>query len=127
MPSTNAASVVRPNDVKLPTSAAVSAGTISAGSTIGSIVELTDATKMPSIPVITVDSTQLVPARKSGEKPRTTAPFSFSAAARVARPKRVFWNRNHSTNANTITSIATNSCAWLIFDEPEVDLLGVLR
>ena len=69
MPSTNAASVVRPNDVKLPTSAAVSAGTISAGSTIGSIVELTDATKMPSSPVITVDSTQLVPARKSGEKP----------------------------------------------------------
>ena len=38
IPSTNAASVVRPNDEKPPTSAAVSAGTISTVSTTGSIV-----------------------------------------------------------------------------------------
>ena len=39
MPRTNAASVVRGKEVKPPTSAAVSAGTIRPGSTLGSIVE----------------------------------------------------------------------------------------
>src|SRR5207245_10576590 len=91
MPSTNAAIVVRPNEEKLPTSAAVNAGTISAGITIGSIVELIDATKIPSRPVITVDSTQFVPARKAGEHPSTTAPVSLAGAARVGGPERGDW------------------------------------
>ena len=70
----------------------MSAGMMSAGSTDGSTVRNTVAAKMPSRPVMTVEITQFVPAKNSGEKPSTTAPFSFSEAARVANPKRVSWN-----------------------------------
>ena len=67
MPSRNAVSVVQPNEVNPPTSAAVSAGTTSAGITTGSTVEPTDATRMPSRPVTRVDRSQLTPASRSGE------------------------------------------------------------
>ena len=65
---------------------------ISAGSTPGSTERWIVAAKMPSSPVIRVEITQLAPASSSGEKPSSTAPFSFSEAALVARPKRVRWN-----------------------------------
>ena len=58
---------------------------MSSGTLIGSSVVI-GLTMMPKTPTMTVASTQLAPARKSGEKPRTI--FSFSAAARVASPKR---------------------------------------
>jgi hypothetical protein len=45
---------------------------------------------------MTVLSAQLTSAMRCGERPVTKAPFSDSAAARVARPKRV--NRNHSVS-----------------------------
>ena len=111
MPSANAATAVRPNEVKLPTSAAVSAGTMSAGSTAGSIDFWMVAAKMPSRPVMSVEMTQLAPARNSGEKPSTTAPFSFSLAARVARPKRVIWNTTHSSTVKMTTSTAMVSAS----------------
>ena len=114
MPSRNAVSVVQPNERKPPTSAAESAGRIRAGTAVGSTLELIEATKMPSSPVMHVESTQLMPARRSGEKPSTTAPLSFSAAARVARPKRVNRNSADSATVNAITSTATNSCSWVI-------------
>ena len=77
---------------------------------------------------MTIESTQLMPARKSGENPSTTAPFSFSAAARVARPKRVYWNTSHSNTDSAITTIATKSWSaaivvtprwtWVVFFTP---------
>jgi hypothetical protein len=92
----------------------VSAGTISAGRTRGSMFELIDATKIPSRPVMLVARTQLAAASRSGEKPSTTAPRSFSAAALVARPNRVRWNSSHSATVKAMTSTATNSCSSVI-------------
>ena len=60
----------------------------------------------------TVDSTQFAPARQSGEKPSRTAPFSFSAAARVASPKRVKRNSAHRTTASSDHEPATSSWSW---------------
>ena len=94
----NAAATVIPNEVRPPTSATLSAGTISNVIVTGSTDFWLPATRMPSRPEITVDSTQLVPARKSGENPSSIAPFSFSAAARVAMPNRVKRNRAHSAS-----------------------------
>ena len=111
MPRRKAAAMVRPNDENPPTRAAVRAGTTSAGRIRGSMFELIEATKMPSRPVIVVASTQLIAASRSGEKPSTTAPRSFSAAARVASPKRVRWNTSRSTTAKATTSSATKSCS----------------
>ena len=91
MPIPRPAATVMPNEVKPPSSAAPRAGTMRSGTLIGSSVVIGE-TMIPNRPTMTVASTQLAPARKSGEKPRTMAPFSFSAAARVARPNRV--NRN---------------------------------
>ncbi len=82
MPRRKAATMVQPNDEKPPTRAAVRAGTTRAGRIRGSMFELIEATKIPSRPVIVVASTQLIAASRSGEKPSTTAPRSFSAAAR---------------------------------------------
>ena len=52
----------------------------------------------------TVASTQLVAAWKSGETPRSMAPRSFSAAARVASPKRV--KRNSAQRAAAAATAA---------------------
>ena len=103
--------MVQPNDEKPPTRAAVRAGTTRAGRIRGSMFELIDATKIPSRPVIVVASTQLIAASRSGEKPSTTAPRSFSAAALVANPKRVRWNTSQSTTVKATTSSATKSCS----------------
>ena len=51
--------------------------------------------------------TKLSPAKRSGEYPSRTAPFSFSAAARVARPNVVNLDQPHSTMPITITITAS--------------------
>ena len=55
------------------------------------------ATSTPPTPAITVLSAQFTSAMRCGERPVTKAPFSDSAAARVARPKRE--SRNQSPSA----------------------------
>ena len=97
IPNKNPATAVNPNEEKLPTSAAVKAGTIKAGIVAGSTAVLIDATKTPSSPVTTVDNVQFTPDKNSGENPKIIAPFSFSAAALVAKPNRV--NRNNAQSA----------------------------
>ena len=107
----NAASAVIQNDDRLPTSTALSAGITSSVIVTGSTLESADAATMPNSAASIVDSTQLLPARKSGENPSTTAPFSFSAAARVARPKRANRNSAHNAAVTISTRITTNSCS----------------
>ncbi len=85
----NAAAVVTQKELNRPRSAAASAGTISSVTVKGSMKLLTEAARMPKAPVRTVDRIQLVPASRSGENPMSIAAFWFSAAARVARPKRM--------------------------------------
>ena len=89
IPIPRPASIVTMNELNRPRSDAARAGTISRVIVIGSSDWLMAAARMPNMPASTVEATQFTPARKSGEYPRTIAPFSFSAAARVARPKRV--------------------------------------
>lgn len=67
IPSRKAAIVVRPNDEKPPMRAAVRAGTTSSTRFDGSTSDWVDATRMPSSAVMAVASTQLAPARTSGE------------------------------------------------------------
>jgi 3-oxoacyl-[acyl-carrier-protein] synthase III len=55
------------------------------------------ATSTPPIPAMAVLSAQFTSAMRWGDRPVTKAPFSDSAAARVARPKRE--SRNHSPSA----------------------------
>ncbi len=107
----NAARAVMPNDERLPTSTALSAGITSSVIVTGSTLESADAATIPNIAASIVDSTQLVPANMSGEKPSTTAPFSFSDAARVARPKRANRNNAHSAAVTMSTRITTKSCS----------------
>src|SRR4051794_239099 len=105
----NAATTVTENDVNAPTSDAPSALTISNGTVTGSVVALIEATNMPSKPASIVESTQFAPANVSGDNPRRIAPFSFSAAALVANPKRVNRNAAHNRMANATTTAATNT------------------
>ena len=107
----NAASAVIQNDDRLPTSTALSAGITSSVIVTGSTLESADAATMPNSAASIVDSTQLLPARKSGENPSTTAPFSFSAAARVASPNRAKRNSAHSAAVTISTRITTNNCS----------------
>ena len=97
---------------------------MSAGMTLGSTVFNTVAAKIPSRPVMRVESTQLAPAKNSGEKPSTTAPFSFSEAARVARPKRVSWNSAYSAAVSTITSTVMAICSDVMLI-PKGNLMGL--
>ena len=106
-----AASAVIPNDDRLPTSTALSAGMTSSVMVTGSTLESADAATMPNRAASIVDSTQLVPASMSGENPSTTAPFSFSDAARVARPNRAKRNSAHSRVVTISTRITTNNCS----------------
>ena len=78
---------------------------------IGSIDWLMGAAKIPKQPASTVEATQFTPARKSGEYPSTSAPFSFSDAARVARPNRVNRNSAHSpmVTAMTMSTVAIDT------------------
>ena len=77
-----------PNEVKPPVSAAASAGTMSKVSSVGSS-GMMPRTRMPMSPASMLPSTQFSPASRSVGIPSSTAPFSFPAAARVARPNRV--------------------------------------
>ncbi len=59
------------------------------------------------MPTMAVLSAQFTSAMRCGERPVTKAPFSDSAAALVARPKRV--SRNQSPSAtDTATMIAAD-------------------
>ena len=104
-----------PKDEKFANSAAPNAGTINSGMVKVSRFVIGEA-RIPSNPAITVDKTQLAPARKSGENPRTMAPFSFSAAARVANPKRLNLNKAHSPTAMRTTTATRNS--WFFGNAP---------
>ena len=64
------------------------------------------------------------PASTSGENPRSTAPFSFSAAARVARPKRVKRKTAHRTTVAATTSPARIS--WSCAERRAEDVDGTL-
>lgn len=106
MPIARPAETAGPMALKLPTSAAASAGTMNRvyetgmSGTIGAI-------RMPDSPAIIVDSAQLAYAMRSGDRPVTSAPVSVSAAARVARPNRV--SRNAAISATvSATMIAAN-------------------
>ena len=55
------------------------------------------AAKIATTAPTTEEITQPEAARKSGECPRRTAPFSFSAAARVASPNRRYLLAAHTT------------------------------
>ena len=77
----------------------------------GSTLESADAATMPNSAASMVDSTQLLPANTSGENPSTNAPFSFSAAALVARPNRAKRNSAHSSAVTITTRITTKSCS----------------
>ena len=61
--------VVTQNELKLPSNAAASAGTIRSVTVNGSMKLLIDAARMPNAPVSTVDRTQLVPASTVGREP----------------------------------------------------------
>ena len=76
------------NDWKRATSTAASAGTMYSVYAVGSTVEI-GAIRMPAAPARMVARIQLPPEVRSADRPITDAPVSFSATARVARPKRV--------------------------------------
>jgi hypothetical protein len=59
--------------------------------------------RMPARPAISELITQFATAIRFGDRPVTTAPFSVSAAARVASPNRV--NRRPKASAAAITMI----------------------
>ena len=96
---TSAAATVTPILVKLPTSAAASAATMNSAYASGMSGTM-GAISTPPTPAITVLSAQFTSAMRCGDRPVTNAPFSDSAAARVARPKRV--NRNQSVSATAM-------------------------
>ena len=54
-------------------------------------------------------STKLAPAKNVGEYPNSTAPFSFSAAARVTRPIRVYRDAAHTAAATAMTTTASHN------------------
>ena len=123
MPSTNAAAVVQPNDEKPPTSAAMSAGTMSAGSDDrvdrGLDRRHEDAEH-------TGDRRSTAPSWcRRGSRARTrgrTAPFSFSAAARVASPKRVHWNSSPQHDREHDDERRDEELLLVDLDESEVHL-----
>ena len=73
------------NDVKRAKSAAVSAGTTTSGSEVGSSCVI-EAASTPSAPARKVASNVLDRASRLGERPASIAATSFSEAARVASP-----------------------------------------
>ncbi len=88
MPRARAAATVAPNDSSRPTRAAARAGTTSRVVVTGSSPVM-GATRIPPRPARTLASTQLTAARRSGDQPSRATPVVSSAAARLARPKRV--------------------------------------
>ena len=95
----SAAATVTPNDVNRPMRPAASAGMMSRVNPVG-VRSVSGATRIPPMAARSVASTQQTPAWKSGEYPSNVAPRSFSAAARVANPKRVYRrSAQHATPA----------------------------
>ncbi len=88
MPMPSPASVVSVNERNPPSRAAARAGMISRLVVPGSRPEI-GAMRITAAPASIAAIIQLMAASRSGEWPSSTAPFSLSAAARVARPKRV--------------------------------------
>ena len=77
------------NEVNLAKSAAASAGMISSGKVVESR-PTTDAARIPTKPANTVPITVLLRAMSDGDSPASSADLSFSDAALVARPNRVY-------------------------------------
>ena len=67
------------------------------------------ATSTPPTPAMTVLSAQFTSAMRCGERPVTKAPFSDSAAARVARPKRESRNQSPSAIESAMMTAADHS------------------
>ncbi len=103
IPIASPAMVVAANPFSPPSSAAAKAGTTNRLVSIGSSLLDIPAIAITASPASTDAIAQFRYPSRSGDKPVRTAPFSCSAAARVARPKRV--NRNTSARP-TATAIA---------------------
>ena len=88
-PMSTPPSRVSGNDVNPPTSAAASAG-MSSNSTWLTDSPMIGTTRMPATPASAAPAAQLTVAIRSGERPSEAAASWFSAAARVASPKRVY-------------------------------------
>ena len=88
-PMASPATTVKETEVNLPNRAAAMAGMTKRVMVVGSSDWSMEAAKIPMPAASAVESIQLVPAKASGLKPRSTAPFSFSAAARVRNPNLV--------------------------------------
>ena len=108
MPMARPAAVVSPNERNPPSRAAARAGTINRLVVPGSSPAM-GAMKITAAPASIEAIIQLMAASRTGECPSSTAPFSLSAAARVARPKRVRWNTTASTAVATATSPSSHS------------------
>ena len=101
-----------PNDVKPPSNAAPSAGTMSRGTLIGSSVVI-GLTMMPKRPTITVASTQFAPARKSGEKPEDDGPLLVLRRGARRQPEAGEAEQGvQQRRASAITSAARISWFW---------------
>ena len=77
---------------------------------VGSIDALIVAARIPTAAASTAEIIQLTAASRSGERPIRTAPFSSSAAARVARPKRV--NRYAAQRATVAATTSPARISW---------------
>src|SRR3978361_1761608 len=78
--------------------------------------------RMPANPDTAAESIQFNAATRVGEMRDTTAPFSDSAAARVANPKRVKRNKAVSTSASTTTVPANHRRSVWITVAPILNL-----
>ena len=87
-PRPSPAAAVTANDVNRPTRVAPSAGITATVSASGSSWVIGEAST-PTAPAAMLPSTQLTIPSRSGDRPASTAPRSFSAAATIARPKRL--------------------------------------
>ena len=92
------ATTATPSSWKRPRIAAASAGTMNSVYATG-ISGTIGAIRMPATAATAELIIQLTAAMRSGDSPLTYAPFSVSAAARVASPKRVKRNASASTKA----------------------------
>ncbi len=79
---------VTPNELKRPNIAAVRPGTTRSGSVLESS-PMAEADSRPSTPISRLIRTVLAKDSAPGDRPATIACVWFSAAARVAMPKRL--------------------------------------
>jgi len=88
IPIPRPAAVVIPNDASPPSRAAARAGMTSRLVVVGSSPAMGSISNTAT-PASTDASIQLKAPTRSGDSPRSRAPFSLLAAARVVSPKRV--------------------------------------